>query len=68
MQANKHSSYSSSAYNSSYNTQIVATQSRVERAEGKQTQASPSVERTDSVHSCAGRVRDGSFDFAGLAG
>ncbi|MBL4670959.1 MAG: hypothetical protein JKX81_01765 [Arenicella sp.] len=65
MQANKHNTY-----NSSYNTQVVATQSRVEIAEGKQTQPSPLVEPTtsDRVPSCVSIVADGSFDFAGLAG
>ena len=68
MQANKHSSYSRSTYNSSYNTQVVATQSRVEIAEGKRTQSSSSVEQLDSDRSCASQARDASFDFAGLAG
>jgi hypothetical protein len=68
MQANKHISYSSRTYNSSYNTQIVATQPRVEIAEGRQMQESSSVEHVNSGRSGASLVGDASFDFAGLAG
>jgi hypothetical protein len=68
MQANKHSRYSRSIYNSSYNTQAVGIQSRVEIAEGKRTQSPRSVEPVDSNRSCASQVRGASFDFAGLAG
>lgn len=73
MHVNKHSTDSSTRnriYTGSYNTKVVASQSKVDVSKDKPIQFSTSSQQATTSHTtpCASRVRDDAFDFAGIAG